>query len=182
MSGASPSLPGFQWADCPIRVIDPVFFDIETTGLRPNRGARITEMAVVDRREVRYHWRRGASTSSLASALPRLFGHLREAVVVGHNLQFDFGFVAYEAERYGLDGPDLRYVDTLGLARRLVRGVPDYQLATLLRACALPVPVGLHTAVADAWATRALFWRLVEEGGLETLADAGMKRLHWGTF
>lgn len=51
-------------------------------------------MAMVDRGGVRYHWQRGTSGSSPASALPCLFGHLRKAVVVGHNLAFDVGFMA----------------------------------------------------------------------------------------
>jgi hypothetical protein len=33
--------------------------------------------------------------------------------------------------------------------------------------------------VGDALATRSLFWTLVEEDGLETLADVGVKRLSW---
>lgn len=176
---------GLQWPACPLSVSTLLFFDIETTGLRPDRGARITEMAVVREDEVCFHWCRDEQQDGRAAVdevLPHLFGHLHSGVVVGHNLQFDFGFIAYEADRYRLEGPALRYIDTLGLARRLVPGATDYRLETLLGVMRLPVPHDLHTAVADARATQSLFWRLVDEGGCATLAEAGMKRLSWSTF
>lgn len=171
---------GRPWMGYPLHVLAPVFFDIETTGLRPDRGAKIVEMAVVAGERVLYHWP-GEDDAALDDALVRLFHHLRDSVVVGHNLAFDFHFVAYEAERYTLEGPAVHYIDTLALARRLLPSAPDHQLATLLHICGLPVPTDLHTACADARATQALFWRLVDEGGLATIGEAGLKRLHWGT-
>lgn len=186
MSQDHDALTGLQWPGCPLRVSTLLFFDIETTGLRPDRGGRITEMAVVARDAVRFQWRCAAGHEhgepALEQALPPLFDQLRTGVVVGHNLQFDLGFIAYEAERHGLEGPQLRYIDTLGLARRLADEVADYRLETLLGAFGLPVSDDLHTALADARATQSLFWRLVDEGGCETLADAGLRRLNWSTF
>lgn len=35
-------------SDWPLRTAPLVFFDLETTALRPDRGGRICEMAVVD--------------------------------------------------------------------------------------------------------------------------------------
>ncbi len=177
-----------QWAGLPIRVPPFRFFDIETTGLRPDRGARITEVAVVDQTSVRFDWTReqgGIGDSAWPQMLRILFDHLRTGVVVGHNLRFDFRFITYEAERHGYAVPPLRFIDTLGLARaligkpRLPGEVEDYRLETLLQAFGIPAEGTLHTAVADARATRALFWKMVERGGLETLADAGLKRLSW---
>jgi DNA polymerase III epsilon subunit-like protein len=156
------------------------FFDLETTGLRPDRGARITEAAVVGRGEALLDWQRDAEdASSLAALLPRLLGRLEGRVVVGHHLSFDFRFIAYEARRHGLSLPRLQFIDTLGLARAALDAAHDGQLEALLRRFDL-VPEGpLHTALVDARAARALFWRLVDEGDLQTLADAGAKPLAW---
>jgi DNA polymerase III epsilon subunit-like protein len=170
------------WADRPLRTAALVFFDLETTALRPDRGGRICEMAVVDQRGVRFDWRSDEDPprdDTVAAQLPVLIDHLEAGVVVGHNLQFDVRFVTYEAERFGLDGPDLRFADTLGLARSLLGAPANYQLGTLLGVFDAAPEEELHTAVGDALATRTLFWHLVEHGGLSTLADVGVQRLQW---
>jgi len=171
-----------SWADRPVRTASLAFFDLETTGLRPDRGGRICEMAVVDRNGVRLDW---TSTEdpppdqALRRHLPPLIERLQAGVVVGHNLPFDVHFLTYEAERLGHAGIDIRFADTLGLARRLLPGRDDYRLGSLVADLDAVPDEKLHTAVGDALATRTLFWALIEEGGLETLADVGVKRLSW---
>lgn len=100
-------------------------------------------------------------------------------MVVGHNLQFDFRFVTYETERLGLSGIDLRFADTLGLARSLLDAPDTHQLGTLLGHVDAAPEEELHTAVGDALATRTLFWHLVEHGALQTLADINVQQLQW---
>ena len=117
--------------------------------------------------------------AAVARQLPRLLDVLQDQVVVGHNLSFDFRFVTYEAERLGRPGIDLRYIDTLGLARSLLDGPDDYSLGALLTHINADSEGDLHTAVGDARATRTLFWHLVDAGNLTTLADADIKRLRW---
>ena len=170
------------WADRPLRTAALVFFDLETTALRPDRGGRICEMAVVDQRGVRFDWRSDEDPprdDAVAAQLPVLIDHLETGVVVGHNLQFDFRFLTYEAERLGCGGVGLRVTDTLGLARTLLDAPNDHQLGTLLCHFDAAPDEELHTAVGDALATRALFWHLVEHGELSTLADVGVQRLQW---
>jgi len=170
------------WADRPLRTASLVFFDLETTALRPDRGGRIREIAVVDQDGIRFDWRSDAAPprdDAVAVQLPRLIEHLEAGVVVGHNLQFDFRFVTYEAERLGLSGVDLRFVDTLGLARSLLDAPDTHQLGTLLGHFDAAPDEELHTAVGDALATRTLFWHLVEHGELDTLADIDVRRLQW---
>ncbi|WP_103026598.1 3'-5' exonuclease [Salinibacter altiplanensis] len=172
-----------QWTDRPLRTASLVFFDLETTALRPDRGGRICEMAVVDPQGVRFDWCSDEAPPRddvVATQLPRLLNHLEAGIVVGHNLEFDFRFLTYEAERLGCGGLDLRFADTLGLARALLNAPDDYQLGTLLGHFDAAPNEELHTAVGDALATRALFWRLVETGGLETPTDANVRRLQWG--
>jgi len=171
-----------RWSTRPLRVASLVFFDLETTGLRPDRGGRIREMAVVDRDGVRFEWtsqEKPPSDEAVVRRLPTLVDHLQRGVVVGHNLAFDFRFLTYEAERLGLRGVDVPFADTLGLARTLLPEKEDHQLGSLLRAFDLDPEEELHTAVGDALATRTLFWHLVDHGDLDTLADVGVKRLRW---
>jgi DNA polymerase III epsilon subunit-like protein len=171
-----------QRTNYPLRTRSFAFFDVETTGLRPDRGARICEMAVADRDGIQFEWSSASDPpgdEELAEQLLFLVDHLQGSVVVGHNLQFDFRFLTYEAERLGLGGLDVQFVDTLGLARTLFPNRDGYGLGSLLTAFNL-VPEGeLHTAVGDVLATRTLFWDLVSRGDLKTLADAGLKRLSW---
>jgi len=167
----------------PLRTAPLVFFDLETTALRPDRGGRICEMAVVDEQGIQFDWRSDEAPprdDAVATRLPRLIDHLEAGVVVGHNLPFDFRFVTYEAERLGLGGLDLRFADTLGLARSLLDAPDTDQLGDVLGFFDAAPEKTLHTAVGDALATRTLFWHLVEHGGLRTLADIDVQRLQWG--
>lgn len=139
-------------------------------------------MAVVGPDGIRFDW-----TSSSDSPEDRVVGRqisvlseaLQSDVVVGHNLKFDFHFLTYEAERLGQDGLDVRFIDTLGMSRKLLPGRDDHQLGSLLATFDAEPDEELHTAVGDALATRALFWRLVDCSDLKTLSDAGMKRVSW---
>ena len=171
-----------QWTNRPLRVASLVFFDLETTALRPDRGGRICEMAVVDQNGVRFDWtssRASPSDPAVSRQISGLRRHLQDTVVVGHNLPFDLRFLTYEAERLGHRGLDIRFADTLGLARRQLPSRDTHQLGALLDEFEIGQEETLHTAVGDALATRALFWSLVDHGDLETLSDVGVKRLSW---
>jgi DNA polymerase III epsilon subunit-like protein len=171
-----------MWTDQPLRVASLVFFDLETTGLRPDRGARITEMAVVDQGGVRFDWtshHEPPCDAVLEDQLLELAAHLEDSVVVGHNLSFDFRFVTYEAERQELGGIDVRFIDTLGLSRKVLPGADSHRLDALLAAVGTQPDREMHTAIGDAIAARTLFWKLVNYDDLTTLSDAGVKRLRW---
>lgn len=171
--------------DRPLRTAPLVFFDLETTGLRPDRGGRICEIAVVDHDGIRLRWVSETDRPSddvVARQLHSLLDTLRSTIVVGHNLQFDVHFLTYEFRRLsesGSPGLDIQFVDTLGLARRLRPHRDGHQLDVLARDLDLTPDAELHTAVGDARATQALFWHLVDEHDLETLSDVGAKRLTW---
>jgi len=190
-----------QWADTPVDVATKVYFDLETSGLRPDRGARITEIAVVGPQETRLHWQWAKRNEerpvggdgydrTLTPQLARLLGALQEGVVVGHNLAFDFDFLAYEIARLRSTGSAsvsrtlrgarvrLRFVDTLALARRIIDG-SGYELGALLDHVGATPDEPLHTALGDAFATRALFERLTDHPEISTLADAGLQKLSW---
>jgi DNA polymerase III epsilon subunit-like protein len=190
-----------QWADTPVDVATKVYFDLETSGLRPDRGARITEIAVVGSRGARMNWQWADVETerpvggdcydrTVTPHLARLTDVLTRGVVIGHNLSFDFDFLTYEIERlHKRADPDaaallkgvglrVRFVDTLGLARRLV-DVSRYELGALLEHFGTSPEETLHTALGDAFATRALFARLTDHPEISTLADAGLQKLAW---
>lgn len=96
-------------------------------------------------------------------------------VIVGHNVRFDLSFLDAACDRYGY--PRLRHVrvDTVSLARRLVRDeVPDLRLATLasrFRTSVAPI----HRALEDARATAEVLHGLLERAG--TLGVLGLDDL-----
>ncbi len=99
------------------------------------------------------------------TALPSLLEFIGDAVIVGHNVRFDMGFLDAACDR--LDYPRLANdrVDTVGLARRLVRGeVRNLKLVTLARHFRSPV-TPIHRALDDTRATAAVLWGLLERAG-----------------
>jgi len=164
---------------CPIESAALVYFDLETTGLHPERGATVTEIAVLEDGGSQFAWDVEQSTSDLSTVLPQLMTRLGDHIVVGHNLAFDLGFLAYEAARRDIRGPKVRFVDTLSMAKRSGLDYPSHELGGLVDHFGIDHEGEFHSAVGDVRATKELFWRLVEENGLETLADAGMSRLDW---
>ena len=96
------------------------------------------------------------------AVLPSLLEFIGDAVIVGHNVRFDIGFL--DAALVRSDRPRLanRRVDTCALARRLVRDeVPNCKLGTLADRFALPHRPS-HRALDDALATADLLHVLIE--------------------
>ena len=103
---------------------------------------------------------------SVAEVLPPLLEFLRGAVIVGHNVRYDLAFLDAALAAHGY--PPLlshRRVDTLGIARRLVRDeVTDLRLATLARHLRVPT-TPTHRALEDALATGEVLHALLERAG-----------------
>ncbi|MCO5330147.1 MAG: DEDD exonuclease domain-containing protein [Ilumatobacteraceae bacterium] len=96
------------------------------------------------------------------AVLPSLLEFVGDAVIVGHNVGFDVGFLNTALRRAGHQPFRNTVVDTLPLARRLVRDeVPDCRLGTLASRFRLghrPT----HRALDDAMATADLLHLLLE--------------------
>jgi DNA polymerase-3 subunit epsilon len=106
-----------------------------------------------------------APAPPIGELLPTLLEFLRDAVIVGHNIRFDCGFLDAALTAHGYPRLTNRRVDTVGMARRLVAGdVENFRLHTLaahFRTDTTPV----HRAYADAAATAELFHALLERAG-----------------
>ncbi|HEX2193187.1 MAG TPA: DEDD exonuclease domain-containing protein [Acidimicrobiales bacterium] len=101
----------------------------------------------------------------IEQVLPAFLEFAGDAVVVGHNVRFDLGFLQAAAAGGGYQRLANRFVDTCALARRLVRDeVPDCRLSTLARRFRL-AHQPTHRALDDALATVDLLHALLERAG-----------------
>ena len=98
----------------------------------------------------------------IESLLGTLTHFIGDAVIVAHNARFDVGFLNAALVRDDRDPLDNKVVDTVALARRLVRDeVPDCKLGTLANRLRLPHQPS-HRALDDALATADLLHLLLE--------------------
>jgi len=98
----------------------------------------------------------------IESVLPSLLEFVGDAVIVGHNVRFDLGFLRAALERSERPRLANPWVDTCALARRLVRDeVPNCRLGTLASRLRLDHRPS-HRALDDALATTDLLHLLLE--------------------
>lgn len=117
----------------------------------------------------------------IESVLPSLESFIGDSVLVAHNARFDVGFVNAALIRADRDPLTNRVLDTVPLARRLVRDeVPDCKLGTLASRLRLDHQPS-HRALDDALATTDLLHFLIERAsgfGVVGLDDLiGLPRL-----
>ncbi|MCB1039223.1 MAG: DEDD exonuclease domain-containing protein [Acidimicrobiales bacterium] len=112
-----------------------------------------------------------------SEVLPTFLEFVGGGVIVGHNVRYDLGYLNAALQRCGHPTLANRVVDTLRLARRLVRDeVPNCRLGTLASRFRLPHQPS-HRALDDALATADLLHLLLERAaafgicGLEDLAQ-----------
>ena len=98
----------------------------------------------------------------IESVLPTLLNFIGDAVIVAHNARFDMGFLNASLVRDGREPLSNKVVDTVHLARRLVRDeVPDCKLGTLASRLRLAHQPS-HRALDDVLATGDLLHFLIE--------------------
>ena len=105
-------------------------------------------------------------------------------MIVGHNIRFDCAFLDAALVAHGYPRLSNRRVDTLALARRLVRDeIPNLRLSTLARHFRTSVEP-THRAYADAAATAEVLHALLERAasygvlGLDDLLALPKMRAH----
>lgn len=110
----------------------------------------------------------GISSSMVADAPPiedvleMFLDFVQGTVLVAHNARFDVGFLNAALERHGYEPLSNAVVDTVTLARRLVRSeVPNCKLSTLAAHFNLPHQP-IHRAMDDVLATGDLLHYLIE--------------------
>lgn len=190
MELTTPAGPQGAGAAGPLHALSYVVVDVETTGMRPWHGDRVTEVAavvvragaVVERFTALVNPERPIPprisalthiTNDMVRAappfrdicaelLPVMAGH----VFVAHNAAFDWRFLSAEvarARRAELAAPRLC---TVRLARRLLPALPSRRLEALAQHYGVTV-VGRHRALGDAEATAHILLRLLEHAERE---------------
>lgn len=101
----------------------------------------------------------------VSEMLPTLLEFIGDAVIVGHNVRYDLGYLHAAAQAHGYGRLPNRSVDTLRLARRLLGSeTRDFRLGTLAHHFRSPT-TPVHRALDDARATAHIFWELLERAG-----------------
>lgn len=194
--------PGTSIDEISLWEADYVVLDVETTGLAPDAGDRIVEIAllrcrpgegVVDRFVTLVNPRRDVGPTRVhrlrehhvfaapvfQTLIPQLRRRISSAVLVGHHLNFDLAFLRAEFRRAGASLPVVPTVCTLELVELLGVRVADKSLAGCCRGLDVPFDARrLHSAEGDARAAAGLLLRLLRaarERGLTTLADIGCR-------
>ncbi|QFU01931.1 DNA polymerase III subunit epsilon [Halomonas sp. THAF5a] len=191
--------PDAELAARPLRTLDVVAFDTETTGLELRRGDTVVSIGacrIVNARlladeafDLRVDPERPIPPAStaihgltdddvagappLAVALPRFRDYIGEAVILAHNAAFDL--LAIQPPGGGVEF-DMPVLDTLLLSRALDESLDGHDLDSLADRYDLSFPPGTrHTALGDARVTAELWLALLprlEARGIETLEQA----------
>ncbi len=191
------SLAGWRYTHRSLAEIDFVIIDTETTGLRPG-SHRVIEVAGVRVRggEVLASFQSllnpgvripsfiaqftGITQDMIATAphaheaLPGFLSFVEGAIVVGHNVGFDIGFLNYEAQLLGQSFP-IDGLDTIPLARRFLPALKRFKLDNV--AAHLKIATSnRHRALGDARVTAAVFIKLLEMAEKQGITTLGQLR------
>ena len=174
-----------------------IVLDTETSGLSPEEGARVVQIALiafdVNLKEVgRYstvvnpHGSVGMSDLHGVTSIRAFFapdfkaisGHLQAVldrkVMIAHNASFDEKFLRMEFSKTQFSMPSIRVVDTLALAQKHIRGAFNYKLMTLVSDLGIDLSFGpagqAHDALYDAWCCAEVFKAICIEAKLDPAA------------
>lgn len=162
-----------------------VILDVETTGLKPENGFEIVELAAhkvvrdrvldtfhaiikpmhpVDPGSMEVH---GITENEIdeqgktaAEVFPEFLEFITGQTLVGHNVQFDLGFINAHLTRLKLPVLSNPTMDTLDIARRLLI-LPSYSLEKVAQYLKVSQP-SAHRAVADVQTTHGVLLKLFE--------------------
>lgn len=176
--------------------IEWVIFDTETTGLDPNAGDRIVEIAAVKLKagkrlgafETLVNPRRLISPGAFAvnhitqdmlknaplieKVMPVFLGFIQNSCLCSYNAGFDLGFLNNELGLIGKGAlQDVIVVDILKMARRLMPGLSRYALWYVADSLGMASQQG-HRALSDVELTISVFEHLIDvlqEKGIHNL-------------
>ena len=170
-----------------------VAFDLETTGLSPEkdtiieigavvlqRGKEISrfqtfvdpkrplERKIIDLTGITDEMLRDAPT--IDKVLPEFLAFVGDRPLIAHNAKFDIGFVRAECQRQGIEY-NLTSVDTLPLSQQLMPQLSKFKLDVVAKALSLP-SFNHHRAADDAMTCGLIMMKLIpmlEEKGIRDI-------------
>ncbi len=91
-----------------------------------------------------------------------------EIIMCAHNAQFDIHFLGHALYRLGYDAK-IKYLDTLSLSKKYIKGLENYKLQTLEKYYGIENEVS-HRACSDAASCGHILWNLIDaaQESLET--------------
>lgn len=164
-----------------------VMIDFETTGMSPEQGGRVTEIAalrivgseVVDRYVslINTHSRISSFITGLtgitqamvdkappvAEVIPELLEFIGSDTLAAHNASFDEKFLLAESNRLGLMPRHDGVICSVKLSRRVFPGLSSYSLGPLASALGIRFKGSAHRAEADAEVASSVILRIASE-------------------
>ena len=108
----------------------------------------------------------GQATSSISEVMPKFLDFVGRLPMAAHNASFDYDFIRAACKVCELPMFSNRYIDTFSLAKKLVKGVKNYKLKTLLEWFHIETE-SEHRSLADCKATKLLYDELIKLQGEE---------------
>lgn len=160
-----------------------VVFDVETTGLYPDRGDRIIEIAGIKIVDGKIQEEQVFNTlvnpgrpispeasevskitdamvtdaPTMADVLPKFLEFIEDSTLVAHNAQFDMSFLQSEMMHAQLETSLPQYQCTLDLSRRIFPYQQQHNLDIVMRRMNVKTTGDRHRALTDVVATAEVF-------------------------
>lgn len=162
--------------------------DVETTGLNPLTGDKITEIAAIKiingkiqtensfvtlinpEREISSE---ASQISQITNAMVKDAPKMREivenftkfiehSIIIGHNIEFDIGFIRMELEQCGINSGDPRHVCTMQLSQKIFPYQQRHNLDIVMQRMKVTSKGERHRALTDVIATAEVFLKFCE--------------------
>ena len=169
-------------------------FDLETTGLSPTYGDRITEIGAIKlcgnklcgvfqtlvnpERNIpdKIVEITGITNEmvcdkpTISQVLPLFVDFIGDDILVAHNAKFDTSFLRYELKECGINKNFETYCTLLN-SRKEVKTSANFKLSTLKNHFNLKPMGAMHRALSDAYVTAQLYLKLTKNWGTDTMSQ-----------